>query len=524
MKQQRNRNEMTLADAFGSLRSDYDLNKQTRYIAQMRGVSSLGSGADYHYRSETDYLRGIERARMLDRNNMVLGQGVSRLIDNVLQGGFTLDPQTGSDELDEKLQARWREWSADPEACDDSGEHSFDQMVRLLMRSVIVDGDVVVLPLKERGTIEIVEAHRIRTSKATKQKVINGVLLNERRQHVEYWITKKDISPYAASPRMTDITRIPTRDSAGRRQLFHLYRPHRFSQTRGVSAFAPIVSPASMLDDLQFTHLVQAQVAACYTIMRERVLGFEGDGASTQTGSQETETQSDGSTRTIEGIAPGMEIIGEPGEKLIGFSPNIPNPEFFQHAMMTLSIIAANLGMPLQLLLLDATKTNFSGWRGAMDQARIGFRDWQKWLVATLHTPVYLWKVEQWLAEDPGLRAMAALADVDALARRWNVPSWPYLEPLKDANAARVERKGNQISPAKQAAQRGHDWNELAPEIVQNNAKLFRFAIEEAAVLNTESPEAKVDWRELANVDAREESQQPEQDEPDKPVGAKDDD
>ena len=33
-------------------------------------------------------------------------------------------------------------------------------------------------------------------------------------------------------------------------------------------------------------------------------------------------SNADGSTRVIEGIAPGLELIGEPGEKIEGFSPN----------------------------------------------------------------------------------------------------------------------------------------------------------------------------------------------------------
>lgn len=509
--------EITTAEAYGTLRADFDVNNSSRYMPQLRGVSSMGSGADYHYRNEVTYLRGIERARSFDRNNMVVGQAVTRLVDNVLQDGFTLDPQTGEPDLDSRLRKLWLDWSSDPDACDDSGEHTFPRMAKLILRQVIVDGDVIVLPL-DRDTLEVVEAHRVRKSMGTRRNVIHGVLLNDRRQHVEYWLAKHDVSPLSPSPRLKDMKRYPTRDpKTGKRQVFHIYNPKRFSQTRGVTAFAPIVFPAGMHDDLQFTQLIKAQVAACYSVFRERELGFEGSLGGTQRGEQSTDILSDGSTRTLEGIAPGMEVIGEPGEKLTGFSPNIPNPEFFQHATMILSIIAVNLGMPVQLLLLDATKTNFSGWRGAMDQARIGFRDLQKWLLTTLHRPVYIWKVEQWLAMSAELRELAAGKDVDVLSHRWNPPSWPYIEPLKDRQANKVALETNQTSPRRQRSCEGEDWEEIAEEIPLDRGLLIRNAIREAEAINQEFTSASVDWREVAGFDLKGKPQPAAQER--KPVG-----
>jgi len=44
--------------------------------------------------------------------------------------------------------------------------------------------------------------------------------------------------------RVNDITQIPARDDAGHRQVFHHYLPDRRSQTRGVTAFAPMADTA----------------------------------------------------------------------------------------------------------------------------------------------------------------------------------------------------------------------------------------------------------------------------------------
>lgn len=51
----------------------------------------------------------VELARDFDRNDPVVCQAVSRLVENIVREGFVLDPQTGDTELDQELAARFRE-------------------------------------------------------------------------------------------------------------------------------------------------------------------------------------------------------------------------------------------------------------------------------------------------------------------------------------------------------------------------------------------------------------------------------
>ena len=497
----------TLADAFKQLRTeyeatqpraDYDAAKTSRYRRSLTGVSAMGSGADYHYRSEVEFLRMIELARYYDRCDQVVGQGVTRLIDNVLQDGVKVDPQTGNAEADARLTALWRKWTTTPEQCHRPGEYKFHRMARLALRSVVVDGDILFLGIKD-GTIEPIEAHRLRTPR-TKRNVVHGILFDDDRRPLEYWLTKEDIEPYRNVSRVGEMKQYPARDAKGDRQVFHVRNPKRFSQARGVSAFMPIADPTGMFGDIQFAKLVQAQVASCFAIFRQRDFEMSA-GDSPQRGEGTTETLADGTTRTIEGVAPGMEITGAPGEKLLGFSPNIPNPEYFPHAMLILTIISINLNLPLAVLLLDPSKTNFSGWRGAMDQAREGFRGIQGWMVDFFYEPIYLWKVRQFLAEDPVLAQLAMQDGVDIFAHRWNAPRWKYIEPLKDASADLLRERNAMTSKRRRHAEQGNDWEEVANEIVEDNALAIRLAKTTAIQLNTEfDDDAPVHWRELISL------------------------
>jgi len=243
--------------------------------------------------------------------------------------------------------------------------------------------------------------------------------------------------------------------------------------------------------------MVQRQMVACFAVFRERELGFTLPGAEPAHGPQ-TEETAGSYTKILEGIGPGMEIGGLPGEKLSMNSPNVPNPEFFPHMKMILQLIGVNLGMPLVMVLLDASETNFSGWRGAVDQARLGFRGNQRRLKNRLHVPVYHWKVRQWIADDIQIRNLSNRKTVKAFAHEWNPPSWPYVEPLKDASADLLRVRNALISQRRRCGERSLDWTVLSTEIVEDNAMLIRKAAQTAQDLNKEFPGLGVTWREVA--------------------------
>lgn len=491
----------TMAEAFGTLRADYEAGQTSRFRRRLTGVSPTGSSADWHLRNSTAYWRMMEQAREFDRNNMIVGQAVDRVVKNVLQEGIRPDPQTGDSAINTRLAELFAAWSHNPDACDSSGERSFHALAKLALRQTLVDGDVFFLPLLD-GRLEAIEAHRVRTPERTERNVVHGVLLDEHRRALEIWITLDDLGTAGRVPRVRDVRRVAVRSETGERQVFHLRNAKRFSQTRGVTVMAPIVNAVAIHDDLQFAQLIKAWVASSFAIFEEVEGGIEVD-ANAKTGLQRSEMLGDGTVRTLEGLAPGMRYRGEPGVKLQGFSPNIPNPEFFQHARMVLSFIAVNLDLPLVVLLLDPSETNFSGWRGAMDQARMGFRDIQGWMIDLFYRPIYLWKVRQWIRGDMSIaRAYDALGE-GLFAHRWNAPGWPYIEPSKDALADATRLKNRLISPRRMHAERGRDWDEVAVEIVEDNDKLARAALAAAAAINSEYPEASLDFRELIGWDVR---------------------
>jgi capsid protein len=195
-----------------------------------------------------------------------------------------------------------------------------------------------------------------------------------------------------------------------------------------------------------------------------------------------------------------MQLFGDPGETLDGFSPNVPNPEFFEHARLLLTIIGINLGLPLVMVLMDSRESNFSAWRGAVQMAQAGFRSNQKFIVRRFMRPDYRRLVRRWASLDPAIRAAAGRSDVDLFAHKWALPAWPYIDPLKDAGADLLRVRNALISQRRRAAERNLDWEDLTAEIVEDNSLLIERAHQRAEELNAKYPALNVTWREVASL------------------------
>lgn len=492
----RSRSDFSLSSTMDGLRSEYRAAKETRFQSRLSGVDPMGSGADYHYRNEAAFLKLRERCRDYQRNDCVVGQAVRRLAATVVQDGFTLDVKTGDAELDKILKDRWYGWAEDPTACDSEGAMTFAQMERVSFQTAIVDGDVFALLLRN-GAIQWVEAHRVRTpgsaaKPATTRTVVNGILLDELRRRVECWITRENLNPLRPVPRVNDVRRVPFRDSDGNPLVLQIFEPSRFSQTRGVSALAPVSETIGMHDDIQFATLVKQQMGALVAIIRERNENFTGQQSNF---GELSEEQVNGYIRAIEGVSAGLDVAGAVGETIKMFSADVPGAEFFPHVALVLTFIAVNLDLPLPVLLLDPRETNFSGWRGAIDQARIRYRQMQRERIGQLHRPVYEWKVRNWLALDDALAARAARPGINPYGHQWNPPSWRYIQPLQDSQADANTFANALGSLTRIHADRGADFRgEIAEEIVADVAHVYRLAMAAADAINAEHAEKFGRW------------------------------
>lgn len=486
--------------------------RSTRLRPKPRGIAPMGSSADYHLRKESDHLWIGELGQEFDRNNPVGKRLLDCMEDNVLQDvGFDYVPNTGDKGADTELKAWWNELSSDPHQIDLQGQHDFDQLTRFVLRADFAAGDIFGV-FNEDGPIELREFHRCRQPSRTKgtshANNVLGVEMNEKRQRVRYWFTKESIDPLdSAAVRHADLQPVPAFDESDEWRLpnvLHIYDPKRSTQTRGVSAFAPVFDPLGMHDDCQFQQMVRQHISNMLLIVRERGAGFNEEflaqrqraGVPAETGLVD---------RLVENLYPGSELPGFPGEKLMPWSPNIPNDSWFEHMKMVLRQIGVAWGLPYVLLMLDTSDSTFHGYRGALNEAQKLFRRIQWRMIGDWATPVVTHYLHRLADEDPAWgrrrdRTKSPRSKFNLFRHTWTRPGWSSVDPLKDATADSMRLANTLTTYTRLAASQDTDWPSMAEEGVKDKELLVMFAIEASERICTRlgyksaTPEQLIPW------------------------------
>ena len=449
----------------------YEATQPSPLRSMPNGLPSQGAGADYHYRDDSTYLRLIELVRDFERNDPIIRAAFHRIVSNVVQNGFTLDIDTGDPELDKRIgEELWQPWAEEPGDCDVQGELTFHEMEQLVCRAVDRDGDIFAVPTTS-GHLRFYEADRCRTplGRHSTGGIVHGVQLNQNRRRMAYYFTREVLEPWRQSLDLADMTRIAARDATGAANVFHVFAPDRISQTRGVSACAPSLDTIDKRKRIDFAKMVQQQMVSCYALLIERDSSWNPEDAAAANEGDDRKFDRDdyvkGMQRSWEKMFPGMVYDGLPGEKLTGMSTNVPNAEYFEQVMLLLTYIAVSLDLPVQVLLLDPTKTNFSGWRGAVDQARQRWQVRQKNLISKFHRRVYRWKLRQWLRQHTWLQDAWLQGGLNVFGHQWNPPAWSYIEPLTDVKADELIVRGGHNSRRGVLAKRGMNYDQVMPQV-----------------------------------------------------------
>lgn len=471
--------------------------RSTRLRPRPRGIPTQGAPADYHLRSDADHLWIGELGMEFDRNDLV----AKRLLDvqetNVLQDGFQYDPQTGDKKLDQDLKEWWTEHSETPSSIDAQSQWGFNRITRFLYRGMKAAGDIWPI-LRADGLIETAEFYRVRSpTRKVAENVVLGVELDGDRKRQAAWFTK-DVIPALSRQAITkgELKRIavyhdddPLGSADDDPRALQLFDPTRMTATRGVSAFAPVFDFLGIHGDLQFVMLVKSQMSNMVLLLRQRAAEFNPEYL--------TAAPVDGTSPALSSLCrdfmtqelrPGAQIGSLPGETISLASSNVPNPEFFAHMKLVLALCGVAFYIPLVQLLLDASETNFSGYRGAISEARMKFKQEQSDLVAQWHRPVMWFQLDRLAERDP---AIAKARDgrygrnkVNLYRHRWKCPRWAYIQPVEDATAALIRRANTLTSPRRQCTEDGvGDWEEIFVETIDDHFAAMDYAYEQASAL-----------------------------------------
>ena len=120
---------------------------------------------------------------------------------------------------------------------------------------------------------------------------------------------------------------------------------------------------------------------------------------------------------------------GVPGDEIKGIERNVPGKNFTESLTMFLRLLGLPLGLPLEVILLDWTKSNYSQSRAVLEQAFTTFMGWQFEIIDSFLTPVYEWWVKNEIKNGD-------IKQTDTvLIHDWIKPSFPWIDQLKEAQA-----------------------------------------------------------------------------------------
>jgi len=455
-----------------------------------------GGSADKHARFDRETL--LRESQRLDRDNGLYKGLLNRSIDNILGTGFGFQSRS---KQAEKVEALWcRRAPADngqgrivggfcaaPEV-----RNLFDwpALERVVLRAVMVDGDIGAVKIKGGagdGRLQLIEAERITHNRHSTGKgedkayIDQGVKLDDLGQVLAFYV--------AAYSRWGDVRRSSFTEYSAQNFIF-VPNLERASQTRGLPCMASNFPMFHRLNDILDAEAVAWQLLARFALAVYRDEAAQQ--AKLESAEDANKTEAQQVPNRYQEFDWGIIFHGNLGEKIESVKHDLPGANFEQSVTMFLRLLGLPLGLPLELILLDWSKTNYSSARAALEQAYRMFTGWQQLLIRRFHRPVFEWQVRRWI-EDGKLKD----AD-DVYDHEWITPEFPWLDQLKEAMAwgVRLDRGLTTHAQALKSVNRDRgEWLRAREAEVSEAIKLAQKLEKKTGV--------KVDWTIFAGYDPK---------------------
>ena len=450
----------------------------------------LGGSGDAHTK-ETDLWEMREYARRLDRDNVIAHAILDRSVEAVIGDGIRTHVESSSTSFADNAERLWKKyWNQE---ADSRGFRRGWELEALVYRSLKCDGDILVVK-EDDGKISIVEGDRIATP-SDKKNITDGTLhagvhMDMRGKLLNFYVCKDAINNRNYKHSYNDFMTI----SADR--CLWLANTHRPSMTRGVTAFASSMQLYEDIDAFLEACIINAKMSVAHVMFIKR----ENGGADLD-GTEET-TDGWGNDRTEQVISPGTILYGKPGESASMIGSTMQMVNFGPFMKQLLRFAGISFGLPLEVVGLDFSDTNYSSARAAMLVAHKAHQRNHKTMVDNFLAPLMRWKIEQWIKE--GLLNRPAYYSVAATP-----PRQISIDPNKEMSAEVVkvqhgfstnadvcsilgfdfddvlQRRANEISKAKKAADKidpdDVNWRDLIGDAKNFDAALYSDAVKDTS-------------------------------------------
>jgi lambda family phage portal protein len=441
-------------------------------VATNEGRSYVSRSASAHNERDRESL--IEQSRDFMRNNAIYSGMVEQMVTRTVGNGFKLQVKARSKGQADKIEKLWADWFRRPEI---RGISSGAEVARMIMRELVVCGDVAALKLN-KSLIQLFEAEQIAGGgKQYKQ----GIARDDMGRPSSFALAKYNT-------RGVIDKRSPTKINA--KDVVYLTQPLRPSQIRGVPACQAAFPMLHRINDVCDSEAISWQMLSRLAIAINRkdaaIQAYEESREDPV--KDDSELDGDLATRLSE-LDYALIYHAEPGEEVKGIERNIPGVNFSESLRMFLRLLGLPLGLPLELILLDWTRSNYSQSRAVLEQAYENFRQWQEKIRDFFFQPLFEWRLAAW-------RSNTAIGKAGKVEATWITPTWPWIDQVKEteAQAEKVERGFTTHAAVCKALNSDRD------DVVAGREAEIRDAIERAKKIEADTGVA-VPWRILAGLE-----------------------
>jgi len=380
-------------------------------VAAAEGRSYTAYPGESH--DERDRAKLVSQSRDFMRNNAIYKGMIERMVSYIVGNGFELQVTGASVGTIKKVEGLWRAWFAKPEV---RNLLSGAEVSRMICRELLTAGDIATLKT-DKGLIQLFESEQIDSTES--KKFPNGIRKDDYGRPMEFslcpWKTYGIDKKKAKAVKAEDV-------------LF-LTNPERPSNLRGVPACQSSFAMLHRINDVCDSEAIAWQLLSRMAVSITREQGPE-------QAFVESKEDPDKTTESLEGDAAtrmteydyAIVFHGRVGEDVKGIERNIPGMNFPESLRMFLRLLGLPVGCPLELILLDWTKSNYSQSRAILEQVYENFLFWQYKLRDFFYGPLFEWKLSHWQSQD-------GIGKNNKLTAGWIVPTFPWIDQLKEVQA-----------------------------------------------------------------------------------------
>jgi len=271
--------------------------------------------------------------------------------------------------------------------------------------------------------------------------------------------------------------RVPAED------VLHIYKPLRPGQIRGRPWLTAGMVKMYDLDQYDDAELSRKKAAAMFMAFLTKGLGSEAtlvDGA--------VEPDADGYADLV--MEPSVMNVLPDGVDVKFNQPADVGPNYEAFQLRNLYALCASMGLPYHAVTGDVSKANYSSLRASQVEAKRRVEQFQhETLVFQLCRPVWA----RWLPT----AVMSGAVQLPGFARnqremmrvKWFPPKWDWVDPLKDAQAEKLQIDAGMKSRSDVIEERGEDPEVVDARIAADHAREERLGLE-FAVGFTKAPDA----------------------------------